>query len=805
MNQRIMIVEDERIVALDLKQSLECLGYDVVGIASEARQAVDDVARLQPDLILMDIHLDHASDGTVAATTIREHWRLPVVFLTAFADEQTLARAERSLPYGYLVKPFQLRELGATIRMALARRVIERQLEHAQERLRLAIDAAALGVFESDTESDSVIVDGCTEWLTGRRLTGEAEPSQAFWGRIYETDRIAIARDLDDSQAVSRTVRLRRGGHGEGWADILARRYDTADDGPRVVGVLRDVTDRQLANERLRQAEVVFDSSVQGLLVLDADKRILAANPAFLRMTGYSRDSIIGRDPADFHASRRRHDHDDATEPDGMSNDYWQGEATYLRADGQSFLAWQQRCTVRDANGVVGNYILILNDFSALRRVQGELNFLAYHDALTGLGNRRMIDECLVTEIDIARQTGRRVALMFIDLDGFKLVNDTLGHLHGDAELKAVAERLGLCVRPTDVLVRFGGDEFVVLVPGLGSTSTVDALAERILREIRRPLYVGGQEISISASIGIAFFPEHGEDAASLIKARDSAMYEAKLSGRNCALHFHPHMTERVRERLNVEQGLRRALERGQLQLHYQPIVHLADASLASVEALLRWNDPVLGPIAPNRFIPVAEESALINEIGDWVLQAACTQIAAWRAAGRIPPPVAVNVSARQLGERAFVPRLQGILSAHAIRDGELTIEITESVLQHVDESRQTLLGVRALGVRVAIDDFGAGFSALGLLKHLPIDALKIDRSLTADLPESASDVAIVGAIVAMAASLGVAVTVEGIETERQRELLRLMGCACGQGYLFGAAGPADDLTEGLPSLLRPV
>lgn len=800
MTQRIMIVEDERVVALDLKISLETLGYDVVGIASEAQRAVDEVARLQPDLVLMDIHLDGGSDGTEAAAQIRERWRLPVVFLTAYADEETLSRAELSLPYGYLVKPFQLRELSATVRMALARRIVERQLEHAEERLRLAIDAASLGVFECEPGSDSVVVDGRTEWITGSEDAGQVLPRDSFWGCIDDADRLAVKRDLDAGQVVSRTVRMRFANRERGWADMLARLYDTRSDGARVIGVLRDVTQRHLADERLRQAQVVFDSSVQGLIVLDAAGRIISTNPAFTRMTGYARDAVLGREPAEFVVTRRRHDQEATAELDA-ADDHWQGEAAYLRTDGQIFLAWQQHCTVRDDAGQVSHHVLILNDFSALRRMQGELNFLAYHDALTGLGNRRLLDERLVAELAAAARSERRLALLFIDLDGFKLINDTLGHAHGDAELKAVAERLRQCVRPSDVIARFGGDEFVVLVPDLANVNAVDALAEHILREIRRPLFVAGQEISISASIGIALFPDHGSDAAALIKASDSAMYEAKLNGRNCALHFHPHMSERVRERLNIEQGLRRALDRSLLQLHYQPIVHLVDGGLAKLEALLRWHDPELGAVEPGRCIPVAEESALIVELGEWVLRAACAQIAAWRNAGLVPPPLAVNVSARQLAERDFVRRLQAILAEHAVRDGELTIEITESVLQHIEASRQTLLALRALGVRVAIDDFGAGFSALGLLRHLPIDALKIDRSLIADLAENRSDVAIVGAIVAMARTLGVTVTAEGIETVQQRALLTRLGCGYGQGFLFGAAVPAAQLSFEMPSL----
>ena len=788
MTQRIMIVEDERVVALDLKMSLRTLGYDVVGIASQAERAVQEVGRLQPDLVLMDIHLDQGSDGTVAAALIQERWRLPVIYLTAYADEDTLTRAERSLPYGYLVKPFQLRELGATVRMALARRTVERQLEQTEERLRLAIDSAALGVLEWETSSDTLVVAGHMERLLGSKPSRFREGHEAFMQRIHEDDRAGVLDDIATGHAVDRTVRMHFANGQSGWAELHAGSYPTAEQsGERLIGVLRDVTERFLADETLRQGQVVFESSVAGIVVLDAAGLITAVNPAFTRMTGHVADAVKGREPAELLVARRRHEHP-AMELRADDSDYWQGEACYLKANGEVFVAWQQHCVVRDTQGVATRYVLILNDFSALRKAQSELNYLAYHDPLTGLGNRRLLDESLQTEIAVARSTGRPLALLFIDLDGFKLINDTLGHVCGDAELKAVAERLLLCARPNDIVARFGGDEFVVLLPNPGSLQRQQTVAEQILREIRRPTHVAGEDISISASIGIAWFPDHGEDPAALIKASDSAMYEAKLSGRNCAVTFHPQMAMRARERLSIEQGLRRALEQELLELHYQPVVDLNDGALLGVEALLRWTDPDLGSVPPHRFIPIAEESAMINRLGDWVIRTACRQMAAWQAAGQQVPRVAVNVSGRQFAQPDFVDKLKSALADHGVRGERLMIEVTESVLQQMDKSRQILLAIKAIGVSVAIDDFGAGFSALGLLKHLPIDVLKIDRSLIADLPDSTSDIAIVGAIVAMAASLGVKVTAEGIETTSQRDLLRLMGAACGQGFLFGAA-----------------
>jgi diguanylate cyclase (GGDEF)-like protein/PAS domain S-box-containing protein len=728
MTQRIMIVEDERVVALDLKMSLQTLGYEVVGIASQAERAVRDADRLQPDLVLMDIHLDHGSDGTAAALAMRQRWRLPIVFLTAYADEATLSRAERSLPYGYLVKPFQLRELGATVRMALARRTIERQLENAEERLRLAIEVAALGVFEWETTTDDMMVAGHMERLLGGRPRCFSGGQDSFMHCIHEDDRAAVLEDLQRSHATSRTVRMHYANGKSGWGELHASEYATSSaGGQRLIGVLRDVTRRHLNDEKLRQAEVVFDSSVEGIVILDGAARIVTVNPAFTRMTGYPTEAVVGRDPADLQVARRRHEQASGDQPDDRA-DGWQGEVTYLKANGELFVAWQQHCTVRDAQGDVRHYVLILNDFSALRKAQGELNYLAYHDALTGLGNRRMLDECLQAEIALARSTGRQLALLFIDLDGFKLINDTLGHGEGDAQLRHVAARLRESVRQQDIVARFGGDEFVVLLPNLGAHDDIEAIADKILREIRRPTCVSGEDISISASIGIALFPAHGDDAASLIKASDSAMYEAKILGRNCALNFKPAMSMRARERLSIEQGLRRALDQNLLELHYQPVVQLADGALAGVEALLRWEDAELGPVSPQRFIPIAEEGALINRLGDWVIRTACRQIAAWQQAGLPVPRVAVNVSGRQFSQPDFVIKLKAALVDHAVPAGALAIEVTESVLQQMDASRQILTALRALDVQIAIDDFGAGFSALGLLKHLPIDVLKIAR-----------------------------------------------------------------------------
>jgi len=423
---------------------------------------------------------------------------------------------------------------------------------------------------------------------------------------------------------------------------------------------------------------------------------------------------------------------------------------------------------------------------------------MALHDALTGLPNRLLLVDRVKQAIAQARDHGRRVALMFLDLDRFKVVNDSLGHGIGDQLLQQVAQRLGRCVRAEDTVARLGGDEFIICLPGLSDRDEPGRVAGRILAELARPLQVDGHALPAEVSIGIALYPDDAADAATLLRCADTAMYHAKDSGRGNCQFFQPQMNERVSRRLATESSLRRALDRGEFRLHYQPLVRLAGHAIAGAEALLRWPQADQGMASPADFIPVAEDTGLIVPLGEWVLREACAQARAWQAL-RPGLRVAVNLSPRQFRQRQLVPMVEQALRDAGLAPHLLELELTEGMLiRHAEDAERTLAQLHEMGVHLAIDDFGTGYSNLSYLKRFPIQTLKIDRSFVQDLIEDPDDAAIVTAIVAMAHSLGLQVVAEGVESEAQAHRLRALACDLAQGFHFGRPLPAADFARRL-------
>ena len=420
-----------------------------------------------------------------------------------------------------------------------------------------------------------------------------------------------------------------------------------------------------------------------------------------------------------------------------------------------------------------------------LSQMEARLQHLSYHDPLTDLGNRSLLQERLTLEIEMARLNRHTLALLFIDLDGFKLINDNLGQSAGDQLLKLSADRIRHCLRTGDVAIRLGADEFLVLLPNMGKREELVWLIERLQQRLHEPADIGQERVRLSASIGISLYPEHGYTPDSLISAADNAMHEAKRRGRNGYLFHSPDMTIQTRERMALEQGLLKAMEQQQFRLLYQPMTDLADGSLSGLEALVRWQHPCMGIISPARFIPVAEECGLIEQLGAWVMRTACQQGQKWLAEGFAVPRLSVNVSVREMRSPDYVERVTAILAETGFPAERLEIEVTESIIQSVDHSLRLFTRLKALGVQIAIDDFGTGFSSLSLLKSLPIDRIKIDRAFVQALPDDKHSRELCRTIVQLASSLGMAVTAEGIETQPQRQFLQSLHCEEGQGYLF--------------------
>jgi diguanylate cyclase (GGDEF)-like protein/PAS domain S-box-containing protein len=798
----LMLVEDERIVAFDLKNQLQAMGYRVGAMVGSGEQAVQCVAEVAPDLVLMDIHLEGTMDGVQAATEIQAQHQIPVIYLTAFAEDDTLRRALESRPFGYLVKPWDVRELHASIQMALARREVEVAVERSELRLKLAMDAASLGVFEWLPLDDRMHGDGDLKAMFGdSKMPLDESWEGTFLSRVHAGDRERVVSSLSDAlsgpEAVRIEFRTARNNGGPHFLEANVKAHQSTKAERRVVGVLQDVTLRHQTEERLRQSSVVFHTAAEAIVIVSAERRISAVNAAFTRITGYSESESLGFD-ADVLLRVRRDIHDSGqffADLDAGPEGYWQGEVSCHRRNGERFPAWQSVSVVRNAAGRVSNYVIAFSDVSEMHVAEEKLHHLAHHDPLTGLPNRLLFDDRIEQAIEQARRLQQHCLLLFLDLDSFKVVNDTLGHIMGDELLRVVAGRLRNVLRSSDTIARLGGDEFVILAGGASAEYAAD-LAQKVLNTVSSPINLGSECVTVSGSIGIAVYPANGNDRHQMMRAADIAMYSAKAAGRNCYQFYSRDMAERSNERLSMEQGLRRAIDEGQLQVHYQPQVDLADGRIFGVEALVRWNHPELGMIPPVRFIPIAEESGVIVRLGRWVLERACRDILGMSKSLGQQLGLAVNVSAREFARDDFVATVRDTLARTGFPATSLELEITESTLQVIERSVGILGELKATGISISIDDFGTGYSSLSVLRDLPIDRIKIDRSFVQYLPEKPDGIAIVEAIVAIASTMHMDIIVEGIERPEQAAILLRLGCGAAQGYLFSRPVPHAALID---------
>ena len=566
-----------------------------------------------------------------------------------------------------------------------------------------------------------------------------------------------------------------------------------------VIGVSTDITSRKKAEKDLQLASTIFANTADGIIVTDPAGTIVLTNPAFTQITGYSAAEAQGKNPRILQS-----DHQDAGFYRTMwqalgSVGLWQGEIWNRRKNGELFPEWLSITTVLDPCGAVSNYVGVFSDISAIKRSQAELEHLAHFDPLTELPNRSLFHDRLSHALERAGRYNQHVAVMVLDLDRFKTVNDSLGHPIGDQLLQQVAHRLKDCVRVEDTVARLGGDEFSVVLANLKSGDNIVDIARKILDSIERPFSINGHAAMVSTSIGIAVFPEDGTTPDLLIRNADAAMYQSKAAGRNTYHYYQPEMTQAAQRRLASEQALRRVIERQEFEVWYQPQLNLATGGLIGAEALVRWRDPERGLIPPNEFIPLAESTGMIIPIGEQVLRQVCQDIAKWQTSNLNPGKVGVNVAGPQLFRSDFIGLLCDVIEKFAIPPSALEIEITETcVLDNPELARQLLDTIQDMGISIAIDDFGTGYSSLSHLKKLPIDTLKIDRSFVSDLPDHPHDIAITRAILAMGRSLGFDVIAEGVETKEQQKFLLDEGCIQGQGYLFAKPMPIKEFTDWL-------
>jgi diguanylate cyclase (GGDEF)-like protein/PAS domain S-box-containing protein len=566
----------------------------------------------------------------------------------------------------------------------------------------------------------------------------------------------------------------------------------THDEAPRARG--DDLTSWGDLERALRISELVFEHSSEGIVVMDTEMRILRVNPAFSAITGYAAHEVIGQSSTILRAGMYRGPEVDELRAALREREVWAGEVQGRRRDGTDYPAWMSFYPLRE-RGETTHFVAQFHDISERREHERRLLHVARHDPLTGLANRAMLDEQGRAAIARAGRAGSRIAVLFIDLDRFKTVNDSLGHDAGDELLVEVSRRLLATVRATDTVARLGGDEFVVVGECLGSERDAGHLARRVHHALSAPVTLRGRSFHVSPSIGVSVYPDDGDALGMLLKHADTAMYQVKSAGRDGWLLFTPEMNAAVQERLLLERDLRLAIERDELVLHFQPQYCHRTHGVASFEALLRWNHPTRGLLPPARFIPLAEETGVIVALGDWVLRTACAQAIEWERRGLGRHSVSVNLSSRQFRQKNLADLVERALRESGLSPDRLELELTESVLlENVDEAVAILQRLKARGVRIAIDDFGTGYSSLAYLRALPIDRIKIDRSFVQDVTRRDGDAVIVGAIISLAHSLGLGVIAEGVETEDQRSFLVTRGCHDVQGFLVGHPAPASEI-----------
>ncbi len=673
--------------------------------------------------------------------------------------------------------------LASRSRLAEAQRIAQLggwEWDIGQDRFRLSDEACAiLGV----TECKAAV--GSLEEMLGfvrpaeREAVRRAFRQAADQGGALRLD-FGLALASGETRIVQGQAEAQR--NAEGWTTSLS-------------GTLQDITQGKLAEERLRLSAAVFENTTEGVMITDRAGHIIAVNNAFTDITGYTQEELLGKTSAVLRSGRHDEAFYSAMWGEIQENGSWQGEIWNRRKNGDIYPEWLSISTVKDEQGRVSHYVGVFSDISAMKESESRLDHLAHHDPLTGLPNRLLLNARMEHSLARARRNHSQLAVLFIDLDRFKYINDTLGHPIGDLLLQGVAQRLTACVREEDTVTRLGGDEFTILLEELADSRHASTVAQNIIASLAERFMLQGHEVYVTCSIGISLFPNDGEDITTLFKNADSALYRAKEEGRNNYQYYVEELTTRAMERLAMENSLRHAVARNELVVYYQPQVDLYSGRIIGMEALLRWRHPDLGLVSPGAFIPLAEETGLIVPIGEWVLRTACAQLKQWIDEGLPKIRVGVNLSSRQFNLKNLAEIVAGILHDTGLDPACLELELTENlIMQDAEHTVVVLERLKALGVQFSIDDFGTGYSSLSYLKRFPIDRIKIDQSFVRNITSSPEDAAVSQAIISLSHSLNLKTIAEGVETPEQQEFLRSRNCDEIQGFHFSRPVPNEEM-----------
>jgi len=809
---RILYIEDEETLAQLVKRRLARKGFQV-DIALDGEEGLALLLAEHFDVVIVDYQLPKLNGLEVLQELAEQHISISSIMVSGLDDIRIVVKAMNLGCMDYLVKDGNsyLELLPVHIEAVIARRDLEIEKEQAkqdnlkaQESLSRAQKLAHIGNWEwhvgdkaawwSDEEYRIFgLINNGDSWQSG--------VSHAHYKQCIHADDLAFAEamevKLEQELSIEFDYRIQLADGTIRWVHAKNEiEYDANGTIVRRFGTTQDITERKYAEKQLFLAQQVFDTTTEAIMVSGANEKIISVNPAFTNITGYEKEEVLGQSPQILKSGKHDSLFYKKMWHQLLTDGHWAGEIWNRNKSGELYPEWLSITVIYDSMGNIEQYVSIFSDITQHKQAEQLIEYQANYDALTGLPNRNLFNDRLATALKVAQREQGCLALLFIDLDRFKWINDTLGHRAGDILLKQTATRLTSVLRDSDSVSRLGGDEFTVILTDLDNELDSELIAEKILEQLAQPYQLDDQEVYVTGSIGITVFPSDGETAEQLYRNADNAMYAAKDAGRNQFSFFTTEMQKQAETRLVLLNELRQGINNKEFELYYQPVINIDDNSLYGAEALIRWNNPRRGLISPFDFIPLAEETGLIQPLGAWVVEQALQQLKQWNDAG-YSMQIAVNKSSKQFHTDECAADLHNRMKALGIDYGQLTIEITETVLMEEQEGiLQLLQDYRAAGVSISLDDFGTGYSSLSYLRQFPFDVLKIDRSFIMDVTENEDDASLVEAIILMGHKLGLRVVAEGVETDEQRQFLAQRKCDLLQGYFYSRPIPAAEFEQ---------
>jgi diguanylate cyclase (GGDEF)-like protein/PAS domain S-box-containing protein len=787
----VLVVEDDEAARLMMAVTLEQAGFSVL-TAADCAAARIIFAQQTLNIVLLDVLLPDGDGFSLCAEFLQDPRGrdLPIAMVTGLDDVESISLAYQSGATDFITKPVSWGTLPYRIQYILRASNAFVDLSVSESKTRALLSAIPDIIMRIqrdgkvlDMQVGSHVYD-MGEWITQHDGESFGHLPQGIYGKISSS--IAAVLTSNEMQLIEfrwsqDELRLRY------WeARILPRNHN------EVLMVVREITNRKKQETQLRLWAKVFEGSNEAIMITDADFKVVSVNQAYQTIMGFTEAEVVGTDSQAVGIKFNTYSFFRNLVSVLNETGHWQGELNNQRKNGEIFPSWYSISLLNNAHGKPENYVAIFNDITEYKNSRAQIDFLAHHDNLTGLPNRVLLNDRLEMAINAGTRQGEKVGVLFLDLDRFKNVNDSLGHSVGDQLLIETAKRLSATIRTGDTVSRLGGDEFVVLFPKIKDEASLADLTIKLRDILQFPYNVGGISLHVTPSIGIAIFPDDGDTVNTLIKNADAAMYLAKEKGRNNYQFYTPLLNSRTLDRLKLESDLRLALEQNSFELHYQPQVFANSGKLWGAEALVRWRHSERGLVSPADFIPLAEETGLIIPLGEWVFEQAARQVTAWRKQGMPNLVVSVNISAVQFRKDDFVDSIKTILEEEGAVANSLELELTESILMHdMESSIQTLNDLRELGFRIAIDDFGTGFSSLNYLRRLPVNVLKIDQSFVREMVIEKASLAIVESIISLAHSLGKETIAEGVETQAELDILTQRNCRLIQGYYFSKPLPA--------------